>query len=44
MKMPLQQSRLVFQGPRGLRGLQGPMGAVGNRVGIIYNVDHTLGI
>lgn len=23
----------MFQGPRGLRGLQGPMGSVGDRVG-----------
>lgn len=26
-----------FQGPRGLRGLQGPMGAVGDRVSDFWN-------
>lgn len=28
---------LCFQGPRGLRGLQGPMGAVGDRVSDFWN-------
>lgn len=28
---------LYFQGPRGLRGLQGPMGAVGDRVSDFWN-------
>lgn len=30
---------LCFQGPRGLRGLQGPMGAVGDRVSDFWNAE-----
>lgn len=35
-KIHVQHFCDLFQGPRGLRGLQGPMGAVGDRVSVFF--------